>query len=120
MGKVDRDQLDLGLALRINVRRYRLQCHQNRNDAGITYFLKRWEVQYSAGTMWTRREKIVFKRLALPVTITRMCRDVQSVHAYKDISYPGLRPQCFVNDKDNQTSALPTSLFFSNGKPLDV
>ena len=73
--KTDGGQLDLGLALRTTTCRNRLEYHQNRNDAGIIYFLKRREVQYSAGTMWTRREKIVFKRLALPVTRTRMCRD---------------------------------------------
>ena len=39
---------------------------------------------------------------------------------YKDISYPGLRPQILASDKDSQTSALPTSLFFSHGRPSSV
>ena len=51
--KTDEDQLDLGLALRINIRRNRLECHRNRNNTGMTNLLKRWEV---------------FLRLALPVT----------------------------------------------------
>ena len=45
---------------------------------------------------------------------------IQSVHIYKDISYLGLRPQIFATDKDSQTSALPTSLFFSHGTPSDA
>ena len=45
---------------------------------------------------------------------------VQSVHIYKDISYLGLRPQRFATDKDSQTSALPTSLFFSHCRPSDA
>ena len=42
------------------------------------------------------------------------------MHAYKDISHPGLRPQILASDKDSQTSALPTSLFFSHGRPSDA
>ena len=48
-----------------------------------------------------------------------MCRAlyIQSVHAYKDILYPGLRPHSFAPDEDSQTLALPTSLFFSHCRP---
>ena len=67
MGKVDRDQLDLGLAPRINVRRNRRVSPEmkRRRDNLISQMR---EVQYFAGTMSARREKIVCKRLALPVT----------------------------------------------------
>ena len=39
---------------------------------------------------------------------------------YKDVSHHGFRPQILASDKDIQTSALPTSLFFSHGRPSDV
>ena len=50
-GRRNKIELDLGLALEIESHRNRLECQwnrqQNRNDAGITYFLKRAEVQCS-------------------------------------------------------------------------
>ena len=45
---------------------------------------------------------------------------LQSVPDNKDISYHGFRPQILASDKDSQTSALPTSLFFSHGRPSSV